>query len=90
MTYCARCGGLPAAVKPCVGYCLNVLRGCLTQHASELDLPWNGFVEATERLAEAVRERAPERLVRSLHARLTEAIMYAAENAAAIDKKDSV
>ncbi|XP_067014631.2 glypican-5 [Anabrus simplex] len=87
MSYCGRCHGLAPAVRPCVGYCLNVLRGCLTQHAAELDLPWNGFVEATERLAVTVRERDVEHVVRGLHARITEAIMYTVENVAVIDKR---
>lgn len=87
MSYCPRCRALPVAVKPCVGYCLNVLRGCLTQHAAELDLPWNGFVEATERLAVAVRERDVEHVVRGLHARITEAIMHAVENGAMLEKR---
>lgn len=96
MSYCPTCQGLTrAGLKPCSGYCLNVLRGCLTQHASELDLPWNGFVEATERLVVAVKghDTTPtivlnvEEVVRSLDTRISEAIMYAMENGPNLEKK---
>ncbi|KAJ8965802.1 hypothetical protein NQ317_002165 [Molorchus minor] len=45
MTYCPRCLGMTRHVKPCSGYCLNVLRGCIAKYVAELDLPWNGYVE---------------------------------------------
>ncbi|XP_052121288.1 division abnormally delayed protein [Frankliniella occidentalis] len=48
---CPRCAGLGEAVRPCQGYCLNVLRGCVTARASELDQPWSAFVEAAAKLA---------------------------------------
>lgn len=96
MSYCPMCQGLTRpGLKPCSGYCLNVLRGCLTQHASELDLPWNGFVEATERLVVAVRGHDPaptvvlnvEEVIRSLDTRISEAIMYAMENGPSLERK---
>ncbi|KAJ9594289.1 hypothetical protein L9F63_014294, partial [Diploptera punctata] len=95
MSYCPACQGLTRHVKPCSGYCLNVLRGCLTQHASELDLPWNGFVEATERLVVAVKghDSTPgivlnvEEVIRNLDTRISEAIMYAMENGPNLEKK---
>ena len=96
MSYCPTCQGLTrSGLKPCSGYCLNVLRGCLTQHASELDLPWNGFVEATERLVVAVKghDTTPavvlnvEEVIRSLDTRISEAIMYAMENGPSLEKK---
>lgn len=96
MSYCPTCQGLTrSGLKPCSGYCLNVLRGCLTQHASELDLPWNGFVEATERLVVAVKghDTTPaivlnvEEVIRSLDSRISEAIMYALENGPSLEKK---
>jgi dally-like protein len=96
MSYCPMCQGLTRpGLKPCSGYCLNVLRGCLTQHASELDLPWNGFVEATERLVVAVRGHDAdsavalnvEEVIRSLDTRISEAIMYAMENGPSLERK---
>lgn len=48
---CPRCAGLGESVRPCQGYCLNVLRGCVTERASDLDQPWASFVEAAAKLA---------------------------------------
>nr|CAD7610044.1 unnamed protein product [Timema genevievae] len=94
MSYCSRCRGLTSRAKPCAGYCLNVMRGCLTQHAAELDLPWSGFVEATERLAAAVKGRdsgaAPldvQRVLGELDSRVSEAIMLALENGPSLERK---
>nr|CAD7435383.1 unnamed protein product [Timema monikensis] len=96
MSYCSRCRGLTSRAKPCAGYCLNVMRGCLTQHAAELDLPWSGFVEATERLAAAVKGRdsgvAPldvQRVLGELDSRVSEAIMLALENGPSLERKVS-
>ncbi|XP_061098941.1 glypican-5-like isoform X3 [Conger conger] len=41
MQYCSHCRGL-TLIKPCVGYCLNVMRGCLAGLA-ELDRPWRRY-----------------------------------------------
>nr|CAD7461887.1 unnamed protein product [Timema tahoe] len=97
MSYCSRCRGLTSRAKPCAGYCLNVMRGCLTQHAAELDLPWSGFVEATERLAAAVKGRdsgaAPldvQRVLGELDSRVSEAIMLALENGPSLERKANI
>lgn len=91
MSYCSKCIGLKSHVKPCSGYCTNVLRGCLTQHVSELDLPWNRFVEAVERLVIAVKSHDKnvdaDTVLRSLDTRISEAIMYAMENGPNLEKK---
>lgn len=88
MSYCARCSGL-ATVKPCAGYCLNVLRGCLA-HLAELDTSWNGFVEGT---IVATRSPSPllnaESVIRTLDTRVSEAIMHAMENGPALEKRVS-
>ncbi|XP_049800176.1 glypican-5-like [Schistocerca nitens] len=88
MSYCSRCHGLQRRVRPCAGLCLNVLRGCLTQHAAELDLPWNGYVEAAERLVVAVQGHgAVDDVLRSLDGRITEAIMIAMVPAPNLEEK---
>ncbi|KZC10064.1 Division abnormally delayed protein [Dufourea novaeangliae] len=63
MTYCPRCKGIGPAVRPCSGFCTNVMRGCLTEPASELDLAWSGYVETVERLVVAVDGRNDVRKV---------------------------
>ncbi|XP_018119403.1 glypican-5 isoform X2 [Xenopus laevis] len=49
MQYCPHCQGL-TLIRPCVGYCLNVMRGCLATLA-ELDAPWRDFISLLEHLA---------------------------------------
>lgn len=93
MTYCPKCLGFEA--KPCSGYCLNVLRGCLTSHVTELDSPWNGYVEAMERLVIAAKHHNNEAgvnadaVIRALETRISEAIMYAMENELELDNRVS-
>ncbi|KAM3931698.1 glypican-5-like isoform 2-T2 [Leptodactylus fuscus] len=50
MQYCPHCQGL-TLIRPCVGYCLNVMRGCLASLAS-LDGPWREFINLVEHLAD--------------------------------------
>lgn len=91
MTYCPKCLGLVGKEKPCSGYCLNVLRGCLTKYVAELDSPWNSYVEAIERLVIAIKQHNNEvgvnvdLVIRGLDTRISEAIMYAMEKEHEID-----
>ncbi|XP_043578307.1 division abnormally delayed protein [Bombus pyrosoma] len=93
MTYCPRCQGIGPSVRPCSGFCTNVMRGCLTEPASELDLAWSGYVETVERLVVAVDGRMDplglnaERAVRQLDTRISDAIMHAMENGPALEEK---
>ncbi|XP_003701287.2 division abnormally delayed protein isoform X1 [Megachile rotundata] len=93
MTYCPRCKGIGPSVRPCSGFCTNVMRGCLTEPASELDLAWSGYVETVERLVVAVDGRNDplglnaERAVRQLDTRISDAIMHAMENGPALVEK---
>lgn len=50
MQYCPHCQGL-TLIRPCVGYCLNVMRGCLASLAS-LDGHWRDFINLLEHLAD--------------------------------------
>ncbi|XP_063298414.1 glypican-5-like isoform X2 [Pelobates fuscus] len=49
MQYCPHCQGL-TLIRPCVGYCLNVMRGCLASLA-DLDAPWRDFISLLENIA---------------------------------------
>ncbi|XP_039295550.1 glypican-5-like [Nilaparvata lugens] len=87
LTYCPRCQGVDTSIKPCNGYCLNVVRGCLTQQrAQELDLPWNNFLAETERLAKAIQADNQQAL-RQLPSSLSDAVMYAQMDGINIDAK---
>ncbi|XP_012285229.1 division abnormally delayed protein [Orussus abietinus] len=94
MTYCSRClGTVPTDVRPCAGLCTNVMRGCLTGAASELDLTWSRYVETVERLVVAVDGRNDplglnaERAMRQLDVHISDAIMHAMETGPALEEK---
>ncbi|RZC31749.1 Glypican domain containing protein [Asbolus verrucosus] len=93
MTYCPKCLGLTKHTKPCSGYCLNVLRGCLTKYVAELDSPWNGYVEGIESLVNAMKKNNGEagvnadQVIRSLDSKISEALMRAMEKGQDIDAK---
>lgn len=53
MQYCSHCFGL-TLLKPCVGLCRNVLRGCFAG-VTELDQYWNYYVEALVDISEQMR-----------------------------------
>ncbi|KAM4551402.1 glypican-5-like isoform 2-T2 [Odontesthes bonariensis] len=52
MVYCSHCRGL-TLIKPCAGYCMNVMRGCLAS-VSELDQPWRRYTSLLEQLTLAM------------------------------------
>ncbi|XP_078734825.1 glypican-5 [Lampetra fluviatilis] len=85
LRYCPLCGPEAAAAGPrparaCIGYCLNVLRGCLASLA-EMSGPWMELVRAVEELsAEMHGSGDPEGVLLNLHAQLNEAIMHAQLN----------
>lgn len=95
MNYCPMCLGLVKHTKPCAGYCLNVLRGCLTKYVAELDSPWNGYVEGIESLVNSMKKSNAESrvsadfVIKALDTRISEAIMRAMEKGQAIDEKVS-
>lgn len=99
MAMCPTCRNLH--VKPCAGYCLNVMRGCLTQFSTVLDLPWSGFVDALEQLLQrqvSLGATSPsmtqllaslEEVVRNLDSKTSEAIMYSMEHGTVLEEKVS-
>lgn len=80
MSYCSRCDGHPSSVKPCAGYCLNVMRGCLAEQASELDSAWSSYYESVDRLMSMVNRGQSlvclEDLLISLDSRIAEPVQY--------------
>lgn len=46
LSYCSLCRGTPA-LKPCNGFCLNVLKGCLAS-TMEMDSEWERFLGEME------------------------------------------
>ncbi|CAH0558011.1 unnamed protein product [Brassicogethes aeneus] len=93
MTYCPKCQGLPTSARPCSGYCLNVIRGCITRYVSELDLPWNDYVESIESLVNAIKKNNNDAgvnvdlVIRNLDNQISSAIMHSMERTKEIDAK---
>ncbi|XP_071386925.1 glypican-5-like [Centroberyx affinis] len=76
MVYCSHCRGL-TLIKPCVGYCLNVLRGCLASVA-ELDQPWRRYTSLLEQLTHAVAgHHSLELALLGVRGHVNEALLYA-------------
>ncbi|GIY16415.1 glypican-5 [Caerostris extrusa] len=86
LVYCSHCSGF-ARTKPCGGYCLNVVRGCLA-HVAELDQPWSNYVKMLERLVpNLLGSYNIEDVLSVLDTKISEAIMYAMENGPDLSKK---
>lgn len=86
LTYCPYCRGFTDA-KPCNGYCLNVLKGCLAYHA-EINHVWNVYIG--ELVTLAGRLEGPfniELVVNPMGVKISEAIMTFQENAATFTSK---
>ncbi|OXU29209.1 hypothetical protein TSAR_006592, partial [Trichomalopsis sarcophagae] len=90
MTHCPKCRAVAKDVMPCRGFCTNVMRGCLTEPASELDFAWSEYVETVERLVVAVDGHNDplalnvEKAVRHLDSRISDAVMHAMEKGPAL------
>ncbi|XP_034738014.1 glypican-5a [Etheostoma cragini] len=79
MHYCPHCQGLTQS-KPCMGYCLNVMRGCLASMA-DIDTHWREFVRSLEGLS--ARMYGPqdlEQVLLGVHTLLHDAVGYAQKN----------
>ncbi|XP_060940712.1 glypican-5-like [Limanda limanda] len=76
MVYCSHCRGL-TLIKPCVGYCLNVMRGCLAS-VSELDQPWRRYSSLLEQLTHAMAgHHSLELALLEVRGRVHKALLYA-------------
>ncbi|XP_061776076.1 glypican-5 isoform X2 [Nerophis ophidion] len=76
MVYCSHCRGL-TLIKPCVGYCLNVMRGCLAS-ISELDQPWRRYTNLLEQLTHGmVGHHSLELALLGVRGHVNEALLYA-------------
>ncbi|KAM4895426.1 glypican-5-like [Sylvia borin] len=89
MQYCPHCQGL-TLIRPCVGYCLNVMRGCLAS-VSELDVQWREFISTLEYLAnEMAASQGLEVALSGIWSSINEAILHAQLNgpqlSATVDK----
>ncbi|CAL1579731.1 unnamed protein product [Knipowitschia caucasica] len=76
MVYCSHCRGL-TLIKPCDGFCLNVMRGCLAS-VSELDQPWRRYTTLLEQLTHAMaNQHSMELALLGVRTHVSEALLYA-------------
>ncbi|KAM4789239.1 glypican-5 isoform 4-T4 [Cyanocitta cristata] len=79
MQYCPHCQGLTLS-KPCMGYCLNIIRGCLADVA-EVDLHWRGYVQSLEELSRAMSGAySIEHVLLNFHSLVNDALVQARIN----------
>ncbi|XP_062343783.1 glypican-5 [Cinclus cinclus] len=79
MQYCPHCQGLTLS-KPCMGYCLNIIRGCLADVA-EVDLHWQGYIQSLEELSGALsRAHGIEHVLLNFHSLVRDALVQARIN----------
>uniref|UniRef100_A0A8C3N7U5 Uncharacterized protein n=1 Tax=Geospiza parvula TaxID=87175 RepID=A0A8C3N7U5_GEOPR len=79
MQYCPHCQGLMLS-KPCMGYCLNIIRGCLA-NVAEVDLHWQGYIQALEELSGALSgAHGIEHVLLNFHSLVHDALVQARIN----------
>lgn len=79
MHYCPHCQGFTQS-KPCMGYCLNVMRGCLASMA-EIDTHWREFVRSLEGLSARIHGPQDfEQVLLGVHTMLHDAVEHAQKN----------
>ncbi|NXQ89730.1 GPC5 protein, partial [Nyctibius grandis] len=79
MQYCPHCQGLTLS-KPCMGYCLNVIRGCLA-NVAEVDLHWRGYIQSLEELSSAMSGTYDiEHVLLNFHSLVNDALVQARIN----------
>ncbi|XP_022432655.1 glypican-5 isoform X2 [Delphinapterus leucas] len=76
MQYCPHCQGLTLS-KPCMGYCLNVVRGCLA-HMAELNPHWHMYILSLEELSDAMHGTYDiEHVLLNFHLLVNDAVVQA-------------
>nr|XP_032834977.1 glypican-6-like [Petromyzon marinus] len=86
MLHCPLCRGVVSA-RPCAGFCLNVVKGCLANQA-DLNAEWNNFLDAMLMVAE--RLEGPfniEAVLDLMDVKISDAIMNMQENSVAISEQ---
>ncbi|KPP79202.1 glypican-5-like [Scleropages formosus] len=79
MLYCPHCQGLTHS-RPCTGYCLNVMRGCLAS-AAEVDIHWREFVRSLEEVSSRMQGAGdPEQVLLSIHTLVNSAVVHVQRN----------
>uniref|UniRef100_A0A4W3INM9 Glypican-3 n=1 Tax=Callorhinchus milii TaxID=7868 RepID=A0A4W3INM9_CALMI len=81
MWYCSHCQGL-LKVKPCLGYCLNVMHGCMANMV-EIHHHWREYIRSLEELANGMYGAYDmENVLLRLHLLIKNAVSVAQKNRA--------
>ncbi|XP_053404584.1 glypican-5-like [Mercenaria mercenaria] len=75
LQYCKHCRGF-VDIKPCKGFCLDVMRGCLSK-VSEIGEEWNDIISTVELLVREMSEKSLDEVFKELGAGIGDAIMHA-------------
>ncbi|KAH3804942.1 hypothetical protein DPMN_133235, partial [Dreissena polymorpha] len=75
LQYCSHCRGF-IDVKPCNGFCLNVMRGCLSNMA-ELGSEWNNIITSIEGMVREMSDKSLGDAFKKLSIGITDAIFHA-------------
>lgn len=79
LRYCSRCQGY-VDVKPCSGFCTNVMRGCLA-NLNKITQDWDDLMTSMESLTRGMRgPYSVDDIMRVLDTKISEAIMHAMES----------
>ena len=78
LQFCSHCEG-HVYLKPCLGFCHNVMRGCLAG-VLQLSVSWSQFIEALDLLASTMNGLYNfEKQILTLNQQVSNAIMHAME-----------
>ncbi|XP_046335396.2 glypican-5-like [Haliotis rufescens] len=79
LQYCSHCQGYVDA-KPCHGFCLNVIGGCLATE-SEISPAWDDLISAVRTLTNGMKEKFSLEVVLSgIHEQISEGILQAMDD----------
>ncbi|KAK3733922.1 hypothetical protein QZH41_009584 [Actinostola sp. cb2023] len=74
MTFCSMCRGEDSSVKPCEGYCIDVLKNCLMTTV-QLQKEWSMFFDAMDNLATGLSRSLIKETLNQVYADLSFAVV---------------
>lgn len=80
LQYCSHCRGF-VSVKPCNGFCLNVMRGCLSNLA-DIGSEWNSVISTVEVIVRELSDRSLDEVFKCISVKITDALFNAVTSSA--------
>jgi Glypican len=75
---CAACRGNKDVAKPCHGFCMHVLEGCLTG-ANDIDLLWRQFVDKLVGFQQQIQRDDLESILYLMHLNISDSVLHSME-----------